>query len=59
MAKESSTPSTVSTMNPSTIVTKRKIGNITVNVRSNFYPEKSLSDILFSIVSARLKEKSE
>ena len=35
-----------------------KIKNMTVNVKSSFYPEKNLYDILFSIVSAKLKEKS-
>jgi hypothetical protein len=36
-----------------------KINNLTVNVNSRFYPKKNLSDIMFSIASARLKEKSE
>ena len=35
-----------------------KIKNITVNVKSCFYPEKNLCDILFSIVSIMMKEKS-
>ena len=34
-----------------------KIGNLRVNIRSRFYPKKSLCDIMFSIASARLKEK--
>jgi len=34
------------------------IGNLIVNVKSCFYPEKNLSDILFAIISMRLKEKS-
>ncbi|MCL1858743.1 MAG: hypothetical protein FWF92_05870 [Oscillospiraceae bacterium] len=35
-----------------------KIKNLTVNVKSYFYPEKNLYDILFSIISTKLKEKS-
>jgi len=35
-----------------------KIKNMTVNIKSCFYPEKSLYEILFSIVSTKLKEKS-
>ena len=35
-----------------------KIKNVTVNVKSCFYSEKNLYDILFSIISAKLKEKS-
>ena len=35
-----------------------KINNITVNVKSYFFPKKDLSDILFSIVCTQLKEKS-
>ena len=34
------------------------IGNLTVKVKSCFYPEKNLYDILFAIASMRLKEKS-
>ena len=35
-----------------------KINNLTVNIKSRFCSEKSLDDILFSIVSTKLKEKS-
>ena len=35
-----------------------KINNLTVNIKSRFCSEKSLDDILFSIASAKLKEKS-
>ena len=45
------------TTTPSTRITQRKIGNLTVNVKSRFYSEKSLSDSLFVIASAKLNEK--
>ena len=35
-----------------------KIKNMTINVKSCFYSEKSLYDIFFSIISTKLKEKS-
>jgi hypothetical protein len=35
-----------------------KLGKLTVNVKNCFYPEKDLFNILFSIASNRLKEKS-
>jgi len=38
--------------------TSLKINNLTVNIKNNFYPDKRLYDILFSIVNLRLKEKS-
>ena len=36
--------------------TSLKIGDIKVNVRSSFHPDKSLYDALFMIASTRLKE---
>jgi hypothetical protein len=39
-------------------ISSLKINNLTVNVKSRFYHEKSLDDILFSIASLKLKEKS-
>jgi len=35
-----------------------KFGALRVNVKSFFYAEKSLYDILYSLVSVKLKEKS-
>ena len=35
-----------------------KIGNLRININSNFYPAKKLDDILYSIVILKLKEKS-
>jgi len=35
-----------------------KIGNLRININSSFYPAKKLDDILFSIVTSKLKEKS-
>lgn len=35
-----------------------KFGKLTINVKNCFYPEKNLFNILFSIASYRLKEKS-
>lgn len=37
--------------------TTQKIKNVTVNINSNFQPVKDLSEILFTIVNARLQEK--
>ena len=39
-------------------VTILKIGDMNVHVRSSFYAEKNLYDILLSIASLKLKEKS-
>ena len=38
--------------------TTLKIGNLIINVRSHFHPEKDLPEIMFSIASTKLKEKS-
>ena len=38
--------------------TSLKIGELKVNIRSSFYPDKSLYDALFAITSMRLKENS-
>jgi len=38
--------------------TTLKVGDINVNIKNNFYPKKSLYDILLSIANTRLKEKS-
>jgi hypothetical protein len=35
-----------------------KIGDLRVNINSAFIPKKSLHDILYTIASVRLKEKS-
>jgi len=35
-----------------------KIKNICINIKSNFTATKTLDDILFSIINAKLKEKS-
>jgi len=35
-----------------------KIDNLNINVKSCFYSEKKLYDILFSLVSKKIKEKS-
>jgi hypothetical protein len=35
-----------------------RVGDLNVRVKNRFYPDKSLYDILFSIVNLRLKEKS-
>ncbi len=34
-----------------------RIDNLNIHVKSYFYPQKSLYDILFSIANTRLKEK--
>lgn len=39
-------------------ITVVKVGDTNVHVKSNFYPKKTLYDILLSIVNTRLKEKS-
>lgn len=39
------------------IIPSLKDGELKANVSSNFYPNKSLYDILLSIASVRLKEK--
>ena len=39
------------------IITPLKVGDLNINITSRFYPKKSLSEILFSVVSMRLKEK--
>lgn len=37
--------------------TSLKIDNLNVHIKSYFYPQKSLYDILFSIANTRLKER--
>jgi len=39
------------------IITPLKVGDLNINITSRFYPKKSLSEILFSVVSMRFKEK--
>jgi len=42
---------------PNEVRSTYTVRNLTVNVKSCFYPEKSLSDTLFSIASVKIKEK--
>ena len=34
-----------------------KINDVNIHIKNSFYPDKNLYDILFSLVSTRLKEK--
>jgi len=57
MTKQIATVPPLSKPNGATQVsTTLKIGNVTVHVKSNFHPGKSLYDILLSIVNTKLKE---
>jgi len=38
-------------------ITVLKINDVNIHIKNSFYPDKNLYDILFSLVSTRLKEK--